>query len=251
MVREGGCTMEKKDRSAIDEVLEYVKAKAEEGKKNVGETLGEEARRIQDIIDFAKSKLDGVTDEAKLSLNEVISFAQSKLEQIQKEALEAKEKVEEGTEKVKETADELVEKVSEEAEEVKETVRKTGITDTVVSAAKSFGGTLADLGKKLGKETKQLTEIASLRWEISSLVKTRKEKITNLGESVYEVHKSGETQVPVSADLQEMIAEIEEIEKKIDMKQAEVDKLAREEDLTAEDLDSIDKELEKETKKPQ
>ena len=243
--------MEKKDLSAMEEVMEYVKAKTEEGKQNVGETLEEETRRIQDIIDFAKSKLDEVTDEAKVKLNEIIAFAESKIEQIQKEALEAKEKVAEGAEKVKKTTDELVEKVSEEVEEVKDTARKTGITDTVVSAAKSLGGTLADLGKKLGKETKQLTEIASLRWEISNLVKAKREKITKLGESFYEAHKSGQNQVSVPDDLKEMISEIEEIQSKIDVKQAEVERIQKEEDLTAEDIKAIDEELEKEAEEPQ
>ena len=107
--------MEKKDMSPLEEVLEYTKQKVQEGKENVDETLEQEARRIQDIIEFAKSKIDEVSEEGKTALNEIIAFCESKLEQIEEEIVEAKE-----------TAQDLAEVVVKEGEEVKEKIEKSG-----------------------------------------------------------------------------------------------------------------------------
>ena len=74
---------------------------------------------------------------------------------------------------------------------------------------------MADIGKKIGKETKQFTEITSLQWEIRSLEKAREEKITQLGRLLYDLCLTGETEVSLPPESREILAEIKEIDEKI------------------------------------
>lgn len=151
--------------------------------------------------------------------NDIVNFAKSKLKDI-------KGGIDSAADKVKDTmADE------------DSTVRKVG--DSIGSAAKSAGNTIAGFAKRLGKETGKLAKIAGLKADIASLSGQRKTKVAELGETFLKVYRSDFEDTENSSKVVDIIEDIDELERKISEKQDEVKGIQQEENLTDEEIDEI------------
>ncbi|AEE95598.1 hypothetical protein [Mahella australiensis] len=212
--------MDKKSMSAVEEVIEFAKAKLEESKQNVGETLEDESKRMEEVINFAKSKLDEAAEDSKAQLNDIIKYSESKLEELRQEAEKTKNKVE-------------------------DQVGESGIGDTITSAAKSLSGVITNFAKKFGKETSKVSRIISIKSEVGTLTNTRKDKIVELGEACLKIYKLKSYDVVLPYELEHIIDEIQDIESQIENKNAELEKIRKEEDLTPDEMSEIEKEIEK------
>lgn len=218
------------EKDKLQEVAEYVRLKASELKMVASETLEDEIQELQDVVKFAQRRLDDATGEAKEKIQQVIDFAQQKIDELKVQA-------DLGTTEAKDIGASL----SDQLNDFISDLQKSDITKRVEDVAKSVGGLIGNIGKKVGQGASNLSKTISIRTDLSRLNGKRRDLISKLGELVYKQVSETDSLV-LNDQLLNMTKDIKKVEEDIKAKKEELERVGREENLSDEQINNIIKE---------